>query len=155
MRYESSFIGELTSSLALNTSVEGLHIKTTLMPSSKNCQFEVTLVKTIGCENKTIKNIFSAEEKVDLQNALQQNYTLEEVRVLFKAFVPITELNKAGRRYLLDDGASRSKCIAVLAKVKHDIDSLFIHLRENPILCMGDSSGDDARGRCKGANEGE
>jgi len=76
------------------------------------------------------------DEKQTLQIALEQNYTLESIHVMGTKFEEIPRLNKAGRRYLiLDDATSTSKCIAVLAKVKLNLDCLFIHLRENPILC--------------------
>ena len=44
-------------------------------------------------------------------------------------FETILKLNWAGRRYLKEDATSRSKCIAVLAKVKDDINCLFFHLK--------------------------
>jgi hypothetical protein len=43
------------------------------------------------------------------------------------------ELNRAGRRYLVQDGSSISKGVAVLSRVNDDINSV-LHL-ENPRLC--------------------
>jgi hypothetical protein len=56
----------------------------------------------------------------------------------------IPRLNKAGRRYLIDDPASTGKGVQVLCNVMEDesytdgqvLDCLFLHLRENPLLCM-------------------
>jgi hypothetical protein len=44
-------------------------------------------------------------------------------------------LNNAGRRYLIEDGASISKGVDVLSAVNDEIDCVFLHLLENPGLC--------------------
>jgi hypothetical protein len=45
------------------------------------------------------------------------------------------QLNAAGRRYLVQDGSSISKGVDVLSGVSNDINSVFLHLLENPRLC--------------------
>jgi hypothetical protein len=47
----------------------------------------------------------------------------------------IQRLNKAGRRYLIEDPTSIEKGVMVLDEVKDDLDCLFLHLQENPMLC--------------------
>jgi hypothetical protein len=47
----------------------------------------------------------------------------------------ILRLNKAGRGYFIHDPASREKGVEVLIQVSDDLDCLFYHLRENPLLC--------------------
>jgi hypothetical protein len=47
----------------------------------------------------------------------------------------IFQLNRAGRRYLVQDGSSISKGVDVLSGVSNDINSVFLHLLENPRLC--------------------
>ena len=47
----------------------------------------------------------------------------------------IQELNKAGRRYLKDDPNNIRKGCDVLINVIDDLDAIFYHLKENPILC--------------------
>jgi hypothetical protein len=47
----------------------------------------------------------------------------------------ILQLNRAGRRYLVQDGSSISKGVDVLSRVNDDINSVFLHLLENPRLC--------------------
>ncbi len=47
----------------------------------------------------------------------------------------IFDLNRAGRRYLIEDGSSISKGVAVLSCVNDEINSVFLHLSENPRLC--------------------
>jgi hypothetical protein len=44
-------------------------------------------------------------------------------------------LKGAGRRYLVQDGSSISKGVDVLSRVNDDINCVFFHLSENPILC--------------------
>jgi hypothetical protein len=47
----------------------------------------------------------------------------------------ILRLNAAGRRYLIEDGASISKGVDVLSRVNNNINCVFLHLLENPRLC--------------------
>jgi hypothetical protein len=107
----------------------------------------VSLIKSIAKGNNTLKRLhifcignseqLSYIQREDLKSVVSSSYTLEAVYLSRCSFDTITRLNKAGRRYLAEDAASRSKCIAVLAKVKNDLDCLFYHMRENPILCTG------------------
>jgi hypothetical protein len=82
---------------------------------------------------------------------LKKNYGLEEFPGLcqdadFRSIFPglchddadfrsIFDLNRAGRRYLVQDGSSISKGVDVLSRVNDDINSVFLHLLENPRLC--------------------
>ena len=110
----------------------------------------VGLLKNIARQNKVVKKmtfyrqnfILNENDAQMLQRELQQNHTLESIQINRKEhFEEITRLNKAGRRYLSEDSTSNSKCIAVLAKVKNDLDCLYYHLRENPILCISYCNG--------------
>jgi hypothetical protein len=47
----------------------------------------------------------------------------------------ILRLNAAGRRYLVEDGSSISKGVEVLIRVSDEMNSVFLHLLENPRLC--------------------
>jgi hypothetical protein len=47
----------------------------------------------------------------------------------------LLRLNKAGRHYLLDDVPSIVKGIKVLSDISDDLDCVFLHLLENPLLC--------------------
>jgi hypothetical protein len=47
----------------------------------------------------------------------------------------ILRLNKAGRRYLIDDAGSIAKGVEVLIDVRNNLGCLFYHLLENPLLC--------------------
>ena len=92
----------------------------------------------------------SEEECLEIRQALQENYTLEQVIIeKWSTSLDITRLNQAGRRYMLEDAASRSKCIAVLAKVKNHVDSLYFHLRENPVLFTGGNVDNTQLDDCK------
>lgn len=68
-------------------------------------------------------------ESLNVYSVLSMN---EEVQFTCDA---VTELNKAGRRYLLTDASSRAKGVAVLAGVASNLNYLYFHLLENPSLC--------------------
>jgi hypothetical protein len=77
-------------------------------------------------------------ETKDLITVLKKNYGLEEISGLHHGAADtrsIFELNRAGRRYLVQDGSSISKGVDVLSGVSNDINSVFLHLLENPRLC--------------------
>jgi hypothetical protein len=78
------------------------------------------------------------DEMKDLIPVLKKNYGLEEIRGLRLGagdVNSILQLNRAGRRYLIEDGSSILKGVAVLSRVSNDINSVFFHLLENPRLC--------------------
>lgn len=140
------------SSLPFNTSMENisLYLYGPDVPFSVNASmFE--LAKSIMLHNKSLKSLIveaetrrerpinteiPADYREELELAMQQNYTLERVEYFkWKPNRIVQKLNKAGRRYLSEGHASsKSKCIAVLAKVKGDIGALYFHLRENNVL---------------------
>jgi hypothetical protein len=68
---------------------------------------------------------------------LKKNYALEELLDIsaVRDVGAILRLNKAGRRYLVQDGSSISKGVDVLSRVNDDINIVFFHLLENPRLC--------------------
>jgi hypothetical protein len=78
------------------------------------------------------------DEVKDLIPILKKNYGLEEMSGLLHGAEDvhsILQLNGAGRRYLVHDGFSISKGVDVLSGVSNDINSVFLHLLENPRLC--------------------
>ena len=60
---------------------------------------------------------------------------LDYVTPTNKELEVIQDLNKAGRRYLKDDPSNIRKGCDVLINVIDDLDAIFYHLKENPILC--------------------
>jgi hypothetical protein len=67
---------------------------------------------------------------------LKKNYTMERIPEIDTGDVAaILRLNEAGRRYLVQNGSSISKGVAVLGRVNNDINCVFLHLLENPRLC--------------------
>jgi hypothetical protein len=78
------------------------------------------------------------DEFKDLIPVLKKNYGLEDFPRLDLGAGDIRcilDLNRAGRRYLVQDGSSISKGVAVLSRVNDDTNSMFLHLLENPRLC--------------------
>jgi hypothetical protein len=79
------------------------------------------------------------DEAKELIPVLKKNYGLEAILGLHHSagdIRSIFELNRAGRRYLVQDGSSISKGVDVLSRVNDDINSVFLHLLENPRLCV-------------------
>jgi hypothetical protein len=78
------------------------------------------------------------DEFEELIPVLKKNYGLEYflgLRIGAGDIGSIFDLNRAGRRYLVQDGSSISKGVDVLSRVSSDINSVFFHLLENPRLC--------------------
>jgi hypothetical protein len=78
------------------------------------------------------------DDFIDVLPVLKKNYGLEEIPEFPSGagdIRSILDLNRAGRRYLVQDGSSIPKGVAVLSHVKDDINSVFLHLLENPRLC--------------------
>ena len=55
-----------------------------------------------------------------------------------RQFKMITSLNRSGRNYLVLERANKQKAVDVLGKVVDDLDCLYFHLRDNPVLCVRD-----------------
>jgi hypothetical protein len=73
-----------------------------------------------------------------LTPVLTKNYGLEELlqfRIGEGDTRSIFDLNRAGRRYLVQDGSSISKGVDMLSRVSGNINCVFLHLLENPRLC--------------------
>jgi hypothetical protein len=144
--YVSAFLLEAVKMLE-NTCIESLTIH-----SSGSC-FNVeemfalisalqlnTTLKTLFLRFETDDIDFTVDEVNQLVSILMKNYGLEclvpDIRCADDRTVKaILRLNKAGRRYLIKDGASVSKGVEVLSAVNDDINCLFLHLLENPGLC--------------------
>lgn len=143
---DEQFHNALLQSLPTNGFIETLHVNV-------HSSFVPDFFKTLCLRNRNVKKLdlrpagptVSERSLCDVKVALRQNFSLENIALdmqvgtlSYRNFShEILRLNKAGRRYLLDDAHSKSKCIAVLAKVKDDLDALYTHMRENPVLCVG------------------
>jgi hypothetical protein len=132
---------EVLAALRENESLE------TLCMISQDARFEDYLKCVAAIHpNTTLKRFrlgartfcVGGDESKDLISVLKKNYGLEEILVLHhdsEDMRSIFDLNRAGRRYLVQDGSSISKGVAVLSCVNDDINSVFLHLLENPRLC--------------------
>jgi hypothetical protein len=95
-----------------------------------------TTMKRLRLHNKDF--CLDDDETKDLIPVLKKNYGLEEIVELRHGSGDVNsifELNRAGRRYLVQDGSSISKGVHVLSRVSSNINSVFLHLLENPRLC--------------------
>jgi hypothetical protein len=155
--------------LKTNTTLEGLEV-------CNYIKFEDYHVFVAAIHpNTTLKSLCLHNENFDVDDyemkdlipVLKKNYGLEEIPGLSHGagdVKSILQLNRAGRRYLIEDGSSISKGVAVLSRVNDDINSVFLHLLENPRLSdrsaveMSNSSngnGDNARSTSPEKNSGE
>jgi hypothetical protein len=129
---------------------ENESLETLIMPTSKDATVEDYLVFVAAIQsNTTLKSLrlhplhvkdicVDEDESKDLISVLKKNYGLEEIPGLHHGAGDVNsifELNRAGRRYLVQDGSSISKGVQVLSRVSNDINSVFFHLLENPRLC--------------------
>lgn len=48
----------------------------------------------------------------------------------------ICRLNRAGRRYLLQNNRTKADCVRVLSQVSCQLDDVYTHLRENSLACL-------------------
>jgi hypothetical protein len=98
-----------------------------------------TTLKTFGFQSH--ESIYLSDDEVkQLVPILTKNYGLEHFVSDIscaddRTIKAIMRLNSAGRRYLIEDGASISKGVDVLSAVNDEIDCVFLHLLENPGLC--------------------
>jgi hypothetical protein len=135
---------EVQAMLRENESLE------TLAMIHNNARFEDHLVFVAAIQpNTTLKSLqllhlvgvnlcVDEDEIKHLIPVLQRNYGLENIPGLRHSSADIRsifELNRAGRRYLVQDGSSISKGVDVLSGVSDDINAVFLHLLENPRLC--------------------
>jgi hypothetical protein len=99
----------------------------------------ITTLKMLGLYHTTDSLRLTGDENKQMTSLLKKNYALEvwilpnieqagDVRAILR-------LNKAGRRYLTEEGSSVSKGVEVLSAVSNDINCVFLHLLENPRLC--------------------
>jgi hypothetical protein len=104
-------------------------------------------------------NQLHEKEGADLVAAVRNNYGLERCTACiansnqqsFLRCIPL--LNKSGRGYLIEDPANRAKGVEVLRNVIDDLDCLFLHLQENPLLCMNQGSPQQATSGTKRKRE--
>jgi hypothetical protein len=135
---------EVLSALRENNSLE------TLSMISELATFEDYLICVRAIHpNKTLQSLrllllnradfgVDQDEAKELFRVLKKNYGLEEIpglRIGAGDISSILQLNAAGRRYLVQDGSSISKGVDMLISVSNDINTVFLHLLENPRLC--------------------
>lgn len=72
-------------------------------------------------------------------NSPQDNENLKAVlldngyQIIIEGFM---HMNEAGREYIVDYPGDKRKAIAVLQSVSMEINCLFLHVFENPAICM-------------------
>jgi hypothetical protein len=117
-----------------------------------------TTLKTLGYQLSFVKSIYLTDDEVNqLVSILMKNYGLENLEPDIdcedgRTVKAILRLNRAGRRYLIEDGSSISKGVEVLSAVNDDTNCVFLHLLENPSLCDRRAAETTMSSRRPGAN---
>ena len=141
-----AIIPDMVEALEMNSCLERLRIDSLYHINS------AALVNFVGSmtRNVSLKELilgysdfsFAYEgDAVNLVAAAKRNYGLEKLNVFVDDYDQgcllqcILRLNEAGRRYLIDDPTSKERGVNVLLKVQDDLNCLFLHLQENPLLC--------------------
>jgi hypothetical protein len=141
----SAFQVDVAAMLQDNTSLETLSIRNSRNTfKAEECAALVTSLQ----ENTTLKRLqlnygnvhLTDVENKHMANILKKNYKLESLPKINLVSRPgdvgaIFRLNRAGRRYLLEDGSSLSKGVEILSAVSNAINCVLFHLLQNPTLC--------------------
>lgn len=147
LAFEGSKLRSLRIKLFISDECEGYD---TIAISLARNKYMKTLWISVVCmkPQKLVDNTYySLPILGTLAKAIRSNYSLLHMRAYFQsigdevprsayedAAKPYLELNRAGRSYLANDPASVESGFSVLEKVNDNLDALFIHLRENPLL---------------------
>jgi hypothetical protein len=141
----SAFCSEIAAMLQANASLESLSIQSCITYEVKAKEY-LALVAALQ-HNTTLKSLnfrcwnslkLTHDEDKQMASLLKKNYALQTIWGVNNRLgdvATILRLNKAGRRYLIEDGSSISKGVEVLSRVNNDINCVFLHLLENPRLC--------------------
>jgi hypothetical protein len=137
----SAFCIDIAAMLQENASLESLIIRSHAIKAKEFC-----VLITVLQHNMTLKTLslhfvnqilqLNDDESKHMATLLKKNYALESLPYIQGGDMDaITRLNKAGRRYLIEDGSSISKGVEVLSAVSSETNCVFLHLLENPTLC--------------------
>jgi hypothetical protein len=141
----SAFRIDIAAMLQENASLESLSIVSMNTIKAENYVALITALQ----DNRTLQKVILAhcgtleltdDEDKHMAQILKKNFALESLPNIHLDtrsgdVGAILQLNEAGRRYLIEDGSSISKGVAVLSAVRSDINCVFLHLLENPRLC--------------------
>ncbi len=129
--------------LPSNSSIEELRLWDT---GSHANVFDI--IKKIAIKNDTIRSLtvdhyihLNASIIKDLYEAFQRNYSLVEINFgQEQPFQTITDLNRAGRRYLKEEPSPRRlrACSNLLGNdlIRSNVAPFYFHLRENPEVLL-------------------
>jgi hypothetical protein len=136
----------IVTALRENSSLETLEFycdhgtiaRDTYMTALESFQMNTSLKKL--CLSPVLAS-FGEAEMNQVVSLVKKNYTLIELDEDVTGhdetgkLGSILRLNQAGRGYLIEDAGSIRKGVEVLLNVTDDLDCLFYHLLENPMVC--------------------
>lgn len=142
-----------------HSQLEKLHILPRLDPAPVDtCIDFVRRLKPMGSLKdinliQLKRNYMTDEQMADLLKSVRTNFSLQSLRLPIKRSsntrdkdmytendLPyelncILTLNSQGRSYMIEDTANRKRGVELLIETDGNCDRLFLHLRENPVLC--------------------
>jgi hypothetical protein len=142
----TAFRTDIVAMIEDNVSLESLSIRKGWTRNGIQAEEYVALITAL-LHNTTLKSIhfqddidslcLTGDEDKQMAVLLQKNYALETLPDIIQGgdVRALLRLNRAGRRYLVEDGSSISKGVEVLSAVSNVINCVFLHLLENPRLC--------------------
>ena len=82
------------------------------------------------------------EDGEEFLNIIRNNVTMEEFDWMsferprwMQEYRALLRLNRAGRKYILQDPTNHQENLFVLSVTRDDLNCLYLHLRENPSIC--------------------
>jgi hypothetical protein len=158
----AAFRSDVVAMLQDNVSLENLTIGNSRTTTRLKEEEYVGLIIALLLHNTTLKSIdfqrrrrLSKEGDKQVAVLLKKNYALESLPDISQRrdVGAILRLNKAGRRYLVQDGSSVLKGVKVLSAVSDEINCVFLHLLENPRLCDRSAVEETASASLEGSRE--
>jgi hypothetical protein len=146
----SAFRFDIAATLQENVSLESLSVQSWDSGFDIKAEEYLALVTALQHQNTRLKSLkfhchftttirLTDNEDKQMAALLKKSCALESFGIDLENEArdvgAILRLNKAGRRYLVQDGSSISKGVKVLSKVNNDVNCVFLHLLENPRLC--------------------
>ena len=145
--YDPALDLALAHCLATNGALQELEIKHETYYEPGTPKYTGSALCTALVTNYTI-------QKVSLKAIYARNNHVPWDASLLETVQALVRLNNAGRGYMARDPSNRRAGSCVLEQVADSLDCLFLHVRENPLLCRTVSKcrhSDIAAVQCQGA----
>ena len=129
---QDKFATKLVKALECNKSLKVVSLAVVQLSfNDKEIEVGTQLIQAL-LRNVHLQRIEFKCLRMDSNNNLEEETDVLKVVSICKGLL---KMNRAGRKYILDDQINQAKGVEVLAAVRSKVDCLFLHLIENPFLC--------------------